>query len=76
MGVTLEIPDVPDDLYARLQARADKAGLSLSRYLSRELPKIADLASMEEALERLKSRSAVELTESPVDIIRAARDSG
>jgi hypothetical protein len=73
MDITLEIPA---DLYARLKTRADKAGLSVADYLSRELPKIAEWASMEEALERLSSRSAVELTESPVDIIRAGRDSG
>ena len=75
MGVMMQIPDVPDDLHRRLVARADKAGLSLPDYLLRELRKVSELASMEEALERLRTRSATQLSESPVDIIRAARGS-
>ena len=74
MGVVVEIPDVPDDLYRRLAVRAEKAGVPLSDYLLRELRKVSELASMEEALERLRTRSATNLSESPADIIRAMRD--
>ncbi len=70
----VEIPDVPDDLYRRLAVRAEKAGVPLADYLLGELRKVSDLASMEGALERLRMRPATTLSESPADIIRAARD--
>jgi hypothetical protein len=74
MSVKIEIPEMPDDVYARLKVRADKAGVSFPDYLSRELSRIAELASIEEALERLRSDPPTNLSESPTDVIRAWRD--
>ena len=74
MGVKVEIPDMPDDVYVRLKTRAERAGVSLPDYLSRELSRIAELASVDEALERLRSDPPTDLSESPTDVIRAWRD--
>ena len=74
MGVMVQIPDVPDDLYRRLAVRAEKAGVPLSEYLLGELRKVSELGSMEEALERLRARPETHLSVSPAAIIRAARD--
>lgn len=42
MGTSVTIRDIPDDVHARLLARAEKQGLSLHDYLRRQ---ICDLAS-------------------------------
>lgn len=75
MGMNVQIPDIPDDLYLRLAAGAEKAGVPLSDYFVRKLRKVVELEAMEEALDRLRTRSTTQLLESPADIIRAARDS-
>ncbi len=75
MGVMVQILDVPDDLHARLAARAERAGLTLSDYLLGELKRVSELGSMEEWLEKLRTDSPVVLSEEPADIIRRMRDS-
>ena len=65
---------MPDELHRRLKARAALAGLSLSDYLLGELKRAADRPTMEEMLERLRSRAQVEVGEDVVDAVRAERD--
>jgi hypothetical protein len=79
MSRKIEIGNVPEALCRRLEARAAKAGLSLSQYLLNEIlalaerPMAEDRPSLEEWLARLATRPRVEPTESPVDIIRELR---
>ena len=71
----VQIRHVPDELHARLKARAAIAGMSLSDYLLGELRDLAELPTPEEMRKRLESREPVNLTESAEDAVRAERDS-
>jgi plasmid stability protein len=75
MPVALQIRNVPDDLHRKLKERAARAGMSLSEYLLSEVRQSAEQLTIEEMLDRLRSRTPVNLSESPADAIRAERDS-
>jgi hypothetical protein len=51
------IRDVPDDIHASLQRRAEAAGQSLQQYLSSELARVAQTPTMNEILARIGERS-------------------
>ncbi len=70
----IQIRNVPEALHRKLKARAAEAGMSLSEYLLREMKKTAERPTMEELLERLKRRTPVEVSESPAEVLRAARE--
>jgi plasmid stability protein len=74
MGKMIQLRNVPDELHRKLKARAAMAGLSLSDYLLREIRRTAERPTREELLERLKRRTPVEVSESPAEILRAARE--
>ena len=48
----VQIRNLDDAAYAKLRARAEADGMSLSQYLRRELENLASLATMAEVLER------------------------
>lgn len=73
MPKMIQIRHVPDDLHARLKARAAMAGQSLSDYLLGELRGLAERPSFEEWLARIEAREPVKLRTSPATIIRALR---
>lgn len=50
------VRDVPDNVHARLQARADERGQSLQQYLAGELRRLAERPTMEEVLARIATR--------------------
>jgi len=74
MGKMIQIRNVPEALHRKLKARAAEAGMSLSDYLLREVRKVAERPTMEELLERLSRLPPVKVSESPADILRAARE--
>lgn len=74
MSVMIQIRNVPDALHRRLKARAALAGMSLSDYLLNEIRETAERPTIEEMLVRLKRRSAVSLSVSPVQAVRDERD--
>jgi antitoxin FitA len=74
MAKMIQVRNVPDEIHARLKARAAMAGMSLSDYLLRELRHIAELPTLEEMRMRLQSHPPVTLSESPEDAVRAERD--
>jgi plasmid stability protein len=51
------IRDLPDEVHAGLQRRAEAAGQSLQRYLSGELARVAQTPTMNEVLARIAERS-------------------
>ena len=51
------IRDMPEDVHARLQARARERGQSLQQYLSNELRRIAEAPTLEEVFARIETRS-------------------
>lgn len=74
MGKMVQIRNMPDKLHRTLKSRAAQAGMSLSEYLLRELKKAADKPSVEELLDRIRSRPPVEPGVSSAEIIREGRD--
>ncbi len=75
MSVMVQIRNVPDEVHRKLKARAALAGLSISDYLLQELERTLKRPTREELLERLRSRSRVEIDE-PIAIAVAAEREG
>ena len=53
----LLVRDVPDDVHAALQRRAERRGQSLQQFLTSELRRLADRPSVGEVLDRIERRS-------------------
>lgn len=70
----IQIRNVPDEVHRRLKMKAAAEGLSLSDLLLREAQQLANKPSLEEVLDRIRSRRPVRTRISSVRIIRAARD--
>jgi antitoxin FitA len=50
------VRDIPEDVHAALQRRAERRGQSLQQYLAGELRRLADRPSLEEVLDRIDRR--------------------
>ncbi len=50
------IRDVPPNVHAKLQERAEKEGRSLQQYLIIELRRLAERPTMDEVLDRIEKR--------------------
>jgi len=50
------VRDVPDDIHAALQRRAEQRGQSLQQYLAGELTRLAERPSLDEVLQRVERR--------------------
>jgi len=55
------IRDVPAKIHKKLQERAERGGRSLQQYLIIELELLAKRPSMDEVLDRIETRSGVEM---------------
>lgn len=75
MPKMVQIRNVPDALHRRLKARAAMAGKSLSDYLLAEMRMLAERPTMEEFMERLKSRTPVASELDTARYVREERDS-
>ena len=75
MSTMIQIRNVPDALHRKLKARAALAGMSLSDYLLKQIQEVAYRPTMEEMLARLERRSSSKLSTTPVEAVRAERDS-
>src|SRR5260370_6176110 len=65
------VRDVPDDVHAALQRRAERRGQSLQQYLSSELRRLAERPSVDEVLDRIERRRGGQ-----VGLRQAAEDLG
>ena len=74
MPKTIQVRNVPDDVYLEAKARAARAGLSLSDYLLRKLEHALSVPSVEAVLARIAGRSRPALAESPAEVVRAERE--
>lgn len=75
MPKVIQIRGVPDDVHAELVRRAEAAGLSLSRFVLRELELTSRLGRNAEIFARLRELPATSITdEEIVEDIRAERD--
>ena len=48
------VRDIPDDIHAELQRRAEKRGQSLQQYLTAELKRLVQKPSLDEVLDRIE----------------------
>lgn len=75
MTKVIQIRDVPDDVHAELARRAQRAGLSLSRFALRELELSSRVGRNAEVFARLRALPPTGITdEEIVEDIRAERD--
>jgi plasmid stability protein len=69
------IRNLPDDVHATLQRRAASAGMSLQQYLSSELAHLARNPTMDEVLDRIRTRSGGRVGfQTAVDDLREERE--
>ena len=80
MSTTINIRNVPDELYREATARAARAGMSLSAYVLSELtwaleasPEEPDAPPVEEILARIAAREPVRTPETAAEVVRAIR---
>ena len=74
MSRMLQIRNVPNDLHARLKARAAFAGMSMSDYVLREIRQSLDRPTREEVFARIAELPTIHLDPPPADILREDRD--
>ena len=76
MATTIQIRNVPDNVYRTLKARAALAGTSLSDFLLAEIREVAARPTVDELRRRILSRSSVAPSVSPAEAVRRKRDAG
>ena len=74
MTTTIQIRNVPESLHRRLKARAAQEGVSMSRFVLREIERALERPTRREWIEALRSQPEVELEISPADILREERN--
>ncbi len=72
---TVQIRNVPDDVYRKLKSRAALAGISLSEYLLAEMRRLLERPTRQELLARLEGRTAVRVRKTPAQMVRSQRQS-
>ncbi len=70
----IQLRNVPDDLHARLKARAALEGKSLSDFLIEQVRAAAERPTVEEMRRRLARRTPVTTRPSPTSVLRRERD--
>ena len=75
MSTMIQIRNVPESLHRRLKARAALEGISMSRYVLREVERALERPSRRELLEAIRSQPVISLERSPADILREERES-
>jgi len=63
------VRDLPDEVHASLQRRAEEAGQSLQQYLATELTRLASTPTMDDVLARISRRNG-----GRVGLVRAVTD--
>ena len=75
MKTMIQIRNVPETLHRRLKARAAIEGISMSRYVLREIERALERPSRQELLDAIRSQPEVAPEPSPADVLREERDS-
>lgn len=74
MSRTVQVRDVPEEVYVALRERASREGRSLSDLLRLELAEAARRPSRQDILERITGRRPAPLDEPPATTVRRMRD--
>ena len=70
----IQIRNVPENLHRTLKARTAREGMSLSEYLLRDIVDLASRPTLEEMVERVRSRPLVRTKVSAAELICEARE--
>lgn len=70
----IQIRNVPEPLHRRLKARAAMEGVSISRYVLREIERSLERPTRRELLEAIALQSDRVLEPLPAEILREERD--
>ena len=73
MTATIRIRNVPETLHRKLKARAAMEGVSMSRYILREIERSLERPTRRELLEAIASQPDRVLNPSPAEILREER---
>ena len=74
MNMMIQIRNVLEALHRRLKARAAMEGVSMSRYVLREIEPSLERPTRRELLEAIASQPERELNPPPAEILREERD--
>ncbi len=74
MTISLQIRNIPPSLHKRLKARAATEGVSMSRYVLREIERALERPTRRELIEAIRSQPKVVLDRPVADILREERD--
>ncbi len=73
MTTMIQIRNVPESMHRQLKARAALEGVSMSRYILREIERALARPSRREWLEAIAAQPEIALDRSPADILREER---
>lgn len=71
---TIEIQNVPESVYNRLEARATSAGLTVSAYVLTLLQRELAMPEQEDLRQRIRELPPVAASEPAADAVRAERE--
>ena len=74
MNMMIQIRNVPEPLHRRLKARAAMEGVSMSRYVLREIERSLERPTRQELLEAIASQPERVLNPPPAEILREERN--
>ena len=70
----IQIRNVPDKLHRALKARAAMEGVSMSRFILREIERALARPSRKEMLQRIAEQGEVDLSQPAADVLREERE--
>lgn len=73
MGKMIQVRNVRAKVHAELTRRARKKGLSLTQYIENILEREVERRPLEELLDRIESRPAIDIGEPIAELIRRER---
>lgn len=74
MNTMIQIRNVPETLHRRLKVRAAMEGVSMSRFVLREIERALERPSRRDLLEAIRAQPEIELDPPPAEILREERE--
>ncbi len=74
MNMMIQIRNVPETLHRRLKVRAAMEGVSMSRFVLREIERALERPSRRDLLEAIRAQPEIELDPPPAEILREERE--
>lgn len=74
MNTMIQIRNVPETLHRQLKVRAAMEGVSMSRFVLREIERALERPSRRDLLEAIRAQPEIELDPPPAEILREERE--